>query len=355
MHTVRVGAALVLLLALVACGTQHPVSPTAGGDADFDPLSAATLSMAMVRANPALAPDVVVPAGTFVLGRPHPLPLARASDPTPRIYSGAELAALKHLADPPLDPLGKSVDAAYVRRAGDLFAEDLTWDNLAQGYLGDCYFAAALTAVLFADRGGSLTQSMVVPNVVSGSVVSFFVTMFQASGRKVRIEVDPDLPHVGQTPVYITSLSNDPYEQWAPSLVEKAYAVWHKGYGAIGRGGYAADAMFALNGRPTRSYAPAAPMTVDAIEAAGQTGLAQVACTFGSDSGLDYTGTYIYSDHCYALRGISRHDGKTYVQLRNPWGPAQDTEPPDDGVEDGIFELEVSKFQALYASVDISR
>jgi hypothetical protein len=355
MHTVRLGAVLVPLLVLVACGGQDPVGPTAGGAADFDLLSDATLSMAMVRANPALAPDVDVAAGTFVEGRPHPLPLAPTSGPTLRVFTGAELAALKHLADPAIDPLGQQVNAAYLRHAGDLFAEDLTWDNLAQGYLGDCYFAAALSAVLFADRGGPLTEEMVAPNYVSGSVVSFFVTMFQASGRKVRIEVDPDLPHLGQTLVYMTSLSNGTYEQWAPSLIEKAYAVWHKGYGAIGRGGYAADALFALNGRPTRAYAPAAPMTVDVIEAAGQAGLAQVACTFSSDSGLDYTDTFVYSDHCYALRGVSRHGGKVYVQLRNPWGPTTDTEPPDDGVQDGVFELELSKFQALYASVDVSR
>jgi hypothetical protein len=308
----------------------------------------------MVRANPALAPEVVVPEGTFVAGRPRPLPPPPVG-PTLQVYADADLAALAHLADPPLDPLGLSVGAVYLRRAGDLFLEDLRWDNLAQGYLGDCYFAAALVAVLFADQGGALTQELVVPNEVAGRVVSFFVTLYQASGRKVRIELDPDLPHLGQAPVYLTSLSNGTWEQWAPSLVEKAYAAWHKGYGAIGRGGWAADALFALNGRPTRAYAPSAPLTVDAIEAAGQAGLAQVACTYSSDSGLDYTGTGIHDNHCYGLRGVSRRSGKVYVQLRNPWGPTDGTEPPDDGVQDGTFELELSKFQTLYASVDISR
>ena len=356
MQTSRRGVFLLAAVSvLVACVPEGPIGPRGLGADDVDLLSDATLSMAMVRANPGLAPDVVVPEGTFVKGRPRPLPLGTTSGLVPQVFDGAALSGLKHLADPALDPLGVSVNGGYRRLAGDLFIEDMTWDNVAQGYLADCYFAAAISAVLFADQGGPLTQNMVVPNYLAGDVVSFYVTLFQASGRKVRIEVDPDLPHLNNTVLYLTSLANGTFEQWAPSLVEKAYAVWHKSYGAIGRGGYAADAIFALTGAPTRAYSPAAPRTVDAIEAAGKAGLAQVACTFESLSGPDYTGTGVYGDHCYALRGVSRRDGKVYVQLRNPWGPSPGTEPEDDGVQDGIFDLELSKFQKLYASVDISR
>ena len=51
--------------------------------------------------------------------------------------------------------------------------------------------------------------------------------------------------------------------------------------------------------------------------------------------------------------------GSVFIQLRNPWGPIAlpSTEPsepqPGDGNDDGIFDLELSKFQTLYASVDI--
>jgi hypothetical protein len=149
------------------------------------------------------------------------------------------------------------------------------------------------------------------------------------------------------------------YEEWAPSLIEKAYARWHGSYTAIGNGGTAADAIFALIGKRTRSFSPTAASTVTAIESAGTAGRAQVACTYGDNDGVNYDGTGVYSDHCYTLRGVRRDGGKVYVQLRNPWGPIAlpSTEPsepqPGDGNDDGIFDLELSKFQTLYASVDI--
>lgn len=96
-----------------------------------------------------------------------------------------------------------------------------------------------------------------------------------------------------------------------------------------------------------------------AIEAAGKTSRAQVACTHGEHDGVNYDGTGVYADHCYTLRGVVRKAGKVYIQLRNPWGPivsaVEPTEPPDDGVPDGLFDLEYSKFTTLYASVDIPR
>ena len=149
-------------------------------------------------------------------------------------------------------------------------------------------------------------------------------------------------------------------EEWAPSLIEKGYAQWHGSYEAIGNGGTAADAIWGLIGKRTRAYAPGASSTVSAIEAAGKAGRAQVACTHGDNDGVNYDGTGIYSDHCYALRGVRRDSsGKVFIQLRNPWGPIalpspEPSEPqPGDGNDDGIFDLELAKFQTLYASVDI--
>src|SRR5437588_4458948 len=71
----------------------------------------------------------------------------------------------------------------------------LTWLNVEQGHLGDCYFAASLSAVLFADKSGALAKKMIVPRSVSGKVVSYYVYFYQASGRRVRIETDIDLLH----------------------------------------------------------------------------------------------------------------------------------------------------------------
>ena len=39
------------------------------------------------------------------------------------------------------------------------------------------------------------------------------------------------------------------------------------------------------------------------------------------------------------------------MQLRNPWG---DTEPKNNGKNDGIFKLELSEFMKMYANVEIN-
>ena len=168
--------------------------------------------------------------------------------------------------------------------------------------------------------------------------------------------MSPLAPDVLFTP---SSAPGHPAPAPRPSLIEKAYATWHKSYLAIGNGGLAADALFALTGKTSRAYDVKAAATVTAIEAAGKAGRAQAACTHGDHDGVNYAGTGVYSDHCYTLRGVVRKAGKVYIQLRNPWGPgsltdAEPTEPtPGDGVPDGLFDLELSLFQTLYASVDI--
>ena len=193
-------------------------------------------------------------------------------------------------------------------------------------------------------------------------MVSYYATFFQASGRKVRVEVDPDLLHrnAGGHVLYMRSTETKPgYEEWAPSLVEKAYAKWHGSYNSIGNGGTAADAIYALTGKSTRSYNASDSRVIAAIESAGKQHRAQVACTYGENDGVKYP-TGIYADHCYTLRGIHRVGTKVMVQLRNPWGPgsatdAEPTEPPSaDGVPDALFEVTQADFARLWNSVDIA-
>jgi hypothetical protein len=356
-------AAALLAACAVACGAE---TPGLSNDSDTDDLSDSTVSMEMVRQNPALAPGVALPEGKKVNGHARPraagtiAPLHDPfnSGPGSFLYDANGLGQFKQLPDPALHKDDLKA-ATLSRKPGDLFAADnkLTWDNVALGGLGDCYFAAGFSAVLFADKGGALTQNLIKPNLAAGKVVSYTVTFFQASGRKVAIEVDPDLPHdnVSGDVFYMSSTDNQPgYEEWAPSLVEKAYAKWHRSYNAIGNGGTAADVLYALTGKKTRMYSPKGTAVVAAVEAASNAGRAQAACTFEEKGGpVDYTGTGIHGDHCYTLRGIERSGGQVFVLLRNPWGPWKNTEPPDDGVQDGIFKLELSKFAKYYADVTI--
>ena len=354
---------LIPALFAFACGG------TPGEDSDTDDLSATTYSMEMVRANPALLPGVTPPAGQHVDGRGRPLASDDAKAPTFPIgrdnwlYDANGLNQFLKLTDPAAFNKTDAGDATYSRQPGDLLADGdtkLAWLDVEQGYLGDCYFAASLAAVLFADNGGTLTQKMIVPHMSSGKVVAYDVTFFQASGRKVKVEVDPDLLHRNSNGhvYYMRDTKTKPgYEVWSTSLVEKAYAKWHGSYKSIGGGGTAADAIYALTGKRTKSYNATDSGVVAAIDKAGKAGKAQVACTYGEHSGVKYP-TGIYADHCYTLRGIHHTASGDMVMLRNPWGPgaatdAEPTEPPTDGVPDALFEVTVAQFGQLWASVDI--
>jgi hypothetical protein len=191
-------------------------------------------------------------------------------------------------------------------------------------------------------------------------VVSYYVNFFQANGRKVRVEVDPDLLHRNSNGhiYYMRNTENKPgYEAWSTSLIEKAYAQWQGSYATIGGGGTAADAIHALTGKTTKYSDASDAAVIAAIEKAGKSEKAQVACTWGDKSGVKYP-VGIYADHCYTLRGIHRVGSNVFVQLRNPWGPgaatdAEPTEPPTDGVPDALFEIPQADFARLYNSVDI--
>ena len=359
---------ILCLVTTCACGAFG----TAQDDSDTDDLSSSTVSMEMVRANPALAPNVVVPKDVKVNGR------ARQDDartlqhlggegsftmvkPGDFLYTVNQLGQFLNLADPAIHHDDKG-DATYSRQPGDLFEENgkLDWLDVEQGHLGDCYFAASLAAVLQADNGGTLTRNMIVPRTKDGKVVSYYTTFYQASGRKVRVEVDPDLLHRNTNGhvLYMRNTQTKPgYEAWSTSLIEKGYAKWHGSYEKIGNGGTAADAIHALTGKTTRYYDASDAAVIGAIEKAGEEHRAMVACTYGEDSGVKYP-TGIYADHCYTLRGIHRVGTKVFVQLRNPWGPgavgdAEPTEPPTDGVPDALFEISKADFARLYNSVDI--
>jgi hypothetical protein len=338
-------------------------------DSDTDDLSSSTYSMEMVRANPGLLPGVRPAEGQRTNGRPrHVKRWTRSSvhrriDESNWLYTANQLGQFLHLPEPAIANSDKG-SATYSRQPGDLFDDggQFEWTDIEQGAAGDCYFLAALSAVLFADKSGAAAKNIIVPHLQGGKVVAYDVTFFQASGRKVRIEVDPDLLRKPDGEIfYASSSQNQPgYEEWSTSLVEKAYAQWHRGFTAIANGGYAADGLFALTGKKTRSYKTSDSKAIAAIDAAARSGKAQVACT-KSDKGKGSVAfpAGIYGDHCYTVAGIRRSGSQVFVTVRNPWGPgsasdSEPTEPPSaDGTADGIFDVTQADFARLWDSVDI--
>ena len=70
MNNLKILSALCIVGLAAACGAEMP----GNDDSDTDDLSASTVSMEMVRQNPALLPGVKVPDGVRVNGHPRPLP-----------------------------------------------------------------------------------------------------------------------------------------------------------------------------------------------------------------------------------------------------------------------------------------
>ena len=86
------------------------------------------------------------------------------------------------------------------------------------------------------------------------------------------------------------------------------------------------------------------------VKAAVDSGRPASLGTYGEDQESRYTNSGIYSDHSYSVLGYKVKNGKQMLQLRNPWS---ESEPGNDGKNDGIFWIEASKaahyFETFYS------
>jgi hypothetical protein len=272
-----------------------------------------------------------------------------------------KLRSLTVLDDPtPTNPLGVKdpavlkADLKRVRqeviKGGELVKNGVSGDDVTQKYLGDCYLIAAMAAV-----------ARVNPKVVENAFTkrsdgTYDVTLYQAKGRgfvAVKVNIDADLPHNDWYHLQYAS-GRDERELW-PALLEKAFAQRAGSYAAI-EAGVPGDAMSALTGKPStmidfKTKGTKAEQVFAELTRAVAENRAATASTYGESSNAKYTNTGLYADHAYSVWGTETKGGKQYVQLRNPWG---DSEPGNDGRDDGLFKLELSEFMRLYANVEIN-
>lgn len=278
----------------------------------------------------------------------------RRGPPPPFTGEVTDLARMQQLDDP--IALEDHLEYDYTAGSGALFdgasdEDTLSYDDIEQGAIGDCYLVAALSSAAYADSDGSVRDGLVTARYdADGFVTSYAVRFYDAWGEPQDVLVDADLVRKNGRPTYARSLDTDSTgEEWVVSLFEKAYAQWHGGYQDIGDGGWAGDVLQAVTGS-TATYRPISRMTdqtvLSSIEDAVADNRAVVAGTFGEEDGVDYSGTNIYAWHAYSVLGVKRPDeGEPQITLRNPWG---EVEPAGNGPDDGIFDLELSEFRRLY-------
>lgn len=251
----------------------------------------------------------------------------------------------KDLADPAV--LNKHTNLSWNPvQDGKLFVDGVNYDDVAQGYIGDCYLEGAMSAV--ARSSPKAIEDAVKDNGDGTYTVRFFESQGWGQAMKpVTVTVDGDLPSTGPGAQAYYAHGRDSKELW-PGVIEKAYAQWKGGYEAIGNGGDPGGMMAALTGKQA-TYTANASLTADQvyekIKAQATASRPMTAATFGEDQGAKYTNTGVHASHAYTVLGAGEENGKKYVELRNPWGFS---EAGNDGKDDGIFKLPLQDFINLY-------
>ncbi len=233
---------------------------------------------------------------------------------------------------------------------GKLFVDGVSYDDVVQGSIANCYMVGAFSAVAHANP--DTIKNAITENADGTYTVRFFEkSSYSGLPREVKITVDGDLPQSSFGGARYGK-SRDASELWV-GLLEKAYAQWKGGYETIGNGGYPGEVVSALTGRRT-SYSSSEwtdqNVLFENIKKGAAGSKPMTAPTHGKESGVDYNGTGVYAWHVYTVLGASEEAGTKYVELRNPWGSS---EPGNDGKNDGIFKMKLEDFTRLYQGVEI--
>ena len=267
------------------------------------------------------------------------------------------------------------VDEAYAYKKNDrgaqLYGPDgIKATDVKQGYIGDCYFAASMSAV--AGKNPDAIRNAIKDNKDGTFAVRFFELDWQGKKSAHTETVDADLPHDGEMPAYAKSAEVVAGQQWMelwPSILEKAYAAWKGSYDAMGHGGVAGDVMTALTGNPSAQTATAGVGEADPLWQkmlkASQAGKPMTAGTGGEeDERYKDPKAGVYGWHAYTVMGVeeTKDGAKTNrsVTMRNPWGKrrrnsdAEAVGDTDNNTAQGVFKLDWAEFRRLYDNVTIN-
>jgi hypothetical protein len=216
----------------------------------------------------------------------------------------------------------------YARAAGRLFGSSgPVYQDVHQGYLGDCYLLAALAETAL--RSSQAVNTMFIDNGDQTWTVRYYV-----NGKATYVTVDRYLPANGSGRFvfanYGHSVSNPQEVLWV-ALAEKAYVQLNES-GLLGRsagnsyslieGGYAALALQQISAR-VYSRLPLISSSLTALVNAWNSGRLISLSSKGTNKMTDP----IIGHHAYALVGYNTTN-KTFLAF-NPWGISN---PHDSGL-----------------------
>ena len=288
--------------------------------------------------------------------------------------SGApEFTTPQQLADPLLvrdEKTKKRETHEYKRMEGKLFKWGVRETDVMQGWMSNCYFGAALGAV--AQRHPDKIREGIKEK--GGDVFSVRLYSFDKWGTPTAhwVDVDADFPWYKDKNTWAYMQSMQKGELW-PSLAEKAYAVFKSrtrsnpagDYEKIGQGGYESDVLEAFTGLWAEEHGTkdeSEDRLWERLKRASDKGKAMTAGTYSPK--LDASGSHndprygdktkIWENHAYTVLGVQEvgrgRGKKRMVKLRNPWG---ESEPGQDGKNDGVFMIPLKQFIDCYESMTI--
>ncbi len=210
--------------------------------------------------------------------------------------------------------------------------------DVTQGALGDCYFLAALEAIVQAS-----------PAAITQNIVDFNDGTFGVRFGTSYYRVDSSLPVVAGTSRPVFAALGRENSMWV-AIAEKAYAHYRKGlnsYSSI-EGGWSGEVNKAF-GADARYHVfqgyPNATVMGDEIARRHRAGEA-VTIGFVSDGAKKAvnSGDPIVLNHAYAVIGVQRDASSkvTGIVVRNPWG-VDGGGSKDSNPNDGILVLTPSQ------------
>lgn len=238
----------------------------------------------------------------------------------------------------------------YANASGSLFVNGVSYTDVYQGGLGDCYFLSALAEA--AKVSPSAITSMFITNGDGTYTVRFF-----DNGSAQYVTVNTELP-VNQYGQFVFAgmgnlAKNSGNELWV-ALAEKAFVEWHQTgveqegsqtsvneYTAIS-GGWMGTALSEITGKPDAMF--------NSVTASN--GFAAFVNAYNAGDLLEFGSlanpslSTVVGDHAYAVVGYNAQ-AKT-ITLFNPWGINNGTSMP------GLITLTWAQVQTNFSYYDLA-
>ncbi|KAG0245116.1 hypothetical protein B0O80DRAFT_67808 [Mortierella sp. GBAus27b] len=215
------------------------------------------------------------------------------------------------------------------KRVGDLFKNPVFFlngakpEDIKQGYLGDCWFLAALAVVSNID---GLLEKLCVKRDEKIGVYGF---IFFKDGDWVSTVVDDQLfytinPRSFKNSLYFSACKEE-RETWLP-LMEKAYAKIHGDYKGI-EGGRTSEGIEDLTGGISSVLFTDDILDTERFWEEMKDGVNKTHLMGCSINYVDGDGRVekhgIQRDHAYSVLRAVEIEGERLVQIRNPWGTVE--------------------------------